>query len=233
MEKTAKVIVSKNGPYIVSGNLPLDKEIIKTNSEGIPVKWVKGKKYPEKESYELCRCGGSKNKPFCDGTHHKIGFNGAETAGNKKYLDCAEKTTGPNLVLTDFQDLCASARFCHIRDGVWNLIKFCDDPKIRDITIEAVGNCPSGRLVLWDSKTGKPVEPKFEPSISLIEDPGFKVSGPIWVKGGVSLESIEGVKYEKRNRMTLCRCGQSKNKPFCDGSHIDCKFNDGDNSLKK
>ncbi|MCJ7713336.1 CDGSH iron-sulfur domain-containing protein, partial [Candidatus Bathyarchaeota archaeon] len=59
-----------------------------------------------------------------------------------------------------------------------------------------------------------------------------KVSGPIWVKGGVIVESSDGTSYEVRNRQTLCRCGKSENKPFCDGTHIKAGFNDGDKSLK-
>jgi CDGSH-type Zn-finger protein len=53
------------------------------------------------------------------------------------------------------------------------------------------------------------------------------------VKGGVQIKSSDGFVYEPRNRVTLCRCGQSGNKPFCDGTHISMKFNDGDKSLKK
>ena len=41
-----------------------------------------------------------------------------------------------------------------------------------------------GRLVVWDKKTGKAIEPKFEPWLGLIEDTDKKVSGPIWVRGG-------------------------------------------------
>lgn len=78
----------------------------------------------------------------------------------------------------------------------------------------------------------KVLEREFEKSISLVEDPQNKVSGPIWVKGGVPVESSDGSTYEIRNRVTLCRCGKSKNKPFCDGSHIDESFNDGGESLK-
>ena len=69
-------------------------------------------------------------------------------------------------------------------------------------------------------------------SISLVEDPQNKVSGPIALRGGILVESSDGTTYEVRNRQTLCRCGKSQNKPFCDGSHIDEGFNDGDDSLK-
>ena len=37
----------------------------------------------------------------------------------------------------------------------------------------------------------------------------------------------DGHRYEVRNRVTLCRCGASKNKPFCDGSHAAIEFKDG------
>jgi CDGSH-type Zn-finger protein len=52
------------------------------------------------------------------------------------------------------------------------------------------------------------------------------------VKGGVPVESADGTVYEVRNRVTLCRCGKSTNKPFCDGTHIDVNFKDGDKTLK-
>ena len=85
-------------------------------------------------------------------------------------------------------------------------------------SIEA-GHCPAGRLVAWDRETGKPIEPKFEPSLGLIEDTDKKVSGPIYVRGGIPVVSADGKTYEIRNRVTLCRCGRSDNKPFCNGSH--------------
>jgi hypothetical protein len=78
---------------------------------------------------------------------------------------------------------------------------------------------PDGRLVAWDRETGKPIEPKFEPSLGLIEGTGKKVSGPIWVRGDIPVISADGKAYEIRNRMTLCRCGRSNNKPFCSGAH--------------
>jgi CDGSH-type Zn-finger protein len=52
------------------------------------------------------------------------------------------------------------------------------------------------------------------------------VSGPIWVRGGIEIESAEGHAYQVRNRVTLCRCGKSQNKPFCDGSHVAHGFHD-------
>lgn len=228
----SKVKITKNGPYLVSGGLPLAKEMSIAGDEGEPEFWKKGDDYPKQENCALCRCGNSKNKPFCDGTHAKINFDGTETASKKEYLKQAEKLSGPGLDLTDAQELCSAGRFCHLAGGTWSNVEKSDNPKSKKIAMQTACNCPSGRLVVWDKKTGKPIEPKFKPSISLIEDTQAKVSGPIWLKGSIELESADGKKYETRNRCTVCRCGKSGNKPFCDGSHIDCEFNDGDESLK-
>ena len=232
MANEKKIKITKDGPYIGCGSLPLMKEIIETDNKGTSIKWVKGKVYPTSDTYALCRCGKSKNMPFCDGTHTEIKFDGAETADRKNYLDCAEKTEGPTLDLTDAESLCASARFCHRASGTWQLVEKSDNPKLKEIAVQETYDCPAGRLVAWDKKTKKPIEPDFEPSISLVEDPDANASGPIWVKGGVPIESADGFLYEIRNRVTLCRCGKSKNKPFCDGRHVTIKFNDGDEMLK-
>jgi CDGSH-type Zn-finger protein len=231
--KKSKIVVSKNGPYIVSGGLPLSTEISVAGEEGEPEKWEMGKAYPAGAKYALCRCGRSKNQPFCDGTHTRVRFDGTERASRKSYAEQAEKIEGPDLDLADAESLCSSARFCFPEGGTWELTAKSDDSKKRKTAIEQAGNCPSGRLVACDKKTGKPIEPRFVPSISLIEDPQAETSGPIWVKGGVAIESEQGRAYETRNRVTLCRCGRSKNKPFCDGSHIRAKSNDGDESLNK
>jgi CDGSH-type Zn-finger protein len=61
----------------------------------------------------------------------------------------------------------------------------------------------------------------------VVEDPALGCSGPLWVRGGITVESEDGARYEKRNRVTLCRCGASSNKPFCNGSHASIKFDDG------
>lgn len=234
MKNNQKISIVKNGPYLVSGDLPLEKERIISDEEGNSIEWKKGEKFPPKDNCSLCRCGQSKNMPYCDGTHIKIGFDGTETAAKEDYLKQAEKIEGPDLTLTDVPELCALARFCHGKMGsTWELTEESDDQDSKEEAIKQACNCPSGRLVAWDKKTGKPIEPKFEKSISLIEDPEEGVSGPIWLKGGVELEGADGKKYETRNRVTLCRCGQSRNKPFCDGAHIECKFNDGDKSLRQ
>lgn len=214
-----KITVSKNGPYLVSGRVPILKQVITVDSEGTPIEWREDTKYTTKENCALCRCGESKNKPFCDGTHVKVGFEGAETASSESYLDKPDAIDGPTLKLTDVKELCASARFCHRADGIWNLVPKSDNPKASRIACEEARDCPSGRLIIKNKKTQQVIEPKFEPSIGLIEDPAVGVSGPLWVRGCIPVESATGKTYKIRNRVTLCRCGKSANKPFCDSSH--------------
>jgi CDGSH-type Zn-finger protein len=227
-----KIKVTKDGPYIVSGNIPLEKEYMIPDKEGDPVKWEKGENIPHKENYALCRCGKTKTPPFCDGAHVKTGFIGTEVAGCEDPHLKAEITTGPDLILSDAEKLCAIARFCHRMGETWTNTEKSDDPIRKKVAIETSCDCPSGRLIAIDKTTKKAIEPKFERSISVAEDLAQEVSGPLWVKGGISVESSDGKEYFIRNRVTLCRCGNSKNKPFCDGSHCESKFNDGDKRIK-
>jgi CDGSH-type Zn-finger protein len=231
MEK-AKIKITKDGPYIVSGNISLDKQIISVNKEGESDKWIGGKKYPLQENYSLCRCGHSKKKIFCDGSHQMVNFVGTETAIREPFIGQVEEFDGPTLKLLDVEELCARARFCERAAGTWELTKQSDNPESRKIAIEETADCPSGRLVIQDKKTGKMIEPNFKPFISIVEDPHKNVSGPFWLKGSIPIESSDGFEYETRNRCTLCRCGGSDNKPFCDGTHISIGFKDGEESIK-
>lgn len=214
-----KVKVTKNGPYLVSGGVPLSEQSICVDTDRQCHGWKEGKKYPAQESYALCRCGHSQKNPFCDGRHVKIGFDGTETASHETYLEQASEIDGPSLKLTDAEDFCVGARFCDRAGGTWKLTKRSDDPAARQMAIEEACDCPSGRLVAWD-QDGKAIEPDFEPSIGLVEDTQAGKMGPIWVRGGIPIESADGTTYEIRNRVTLCRCGKSSNKPFCDGRHL-------------
>jgi CDGSH-type Zn-finger protein len=216
-----RIKVSQDGPYIVKGAIPLTEQIMIPDAEGLSIGWHAGKQYPVKEETDLCRCGHSKNKPFCDGTHGEVFFDGTETASRKPFNEQIEpKTSGPELVLTDVVVLCASARFCDRAGGVWDNTRASDNPEAKSIAIQEVWDCPAGRLVLHD-KNGNLVEPEFDPSIGLVLDPVIPVLGPIWVRGGIPVEAEDGTVYEIRNRVTLCRCGKSTNKPFCDGKHVD------------
>jgi CDGSH-type Zn-finger protein len=155
-----------------------------------------------------------------------VGFDGTETASREPYEKQATISQGPTMSLTDAEKLCAFARFCDPHGQVWNLVNETDDPGARKNFVREAGDCPSGRLVAWDNSTGQSIEPTYEPSVGLIEDPAKKCSGPIWLRGGVQVIGSDGFHYEVRNRVTLCRCGASQNKPFCDGTHASIKFKD-------
>jgi len=222
-----KIVVTKDGPYTVSGGVPIAIQIITPNREGFSWEWKEGKSFDGKSGYALCRCGHSKSKPFCDGSHTKVGFDGLETASRVPYAQQAETTDGPTLVLSDAQSLCAFARFCDAGGKIWSLMERTDEPEVRELVIREAMHCPSGRLVLHDKKTHDEIEDPLPPSIGVVEDPAMECSGPLWVRGGITVESHDGKRYEKRNRVTLCRCGASENKPFCNGAHASIKFNDG------
>jgi CDGSH-type Zn-finger protein len=215
--KKYKIQITENGPYIVSGGVPMAEQSIQVDQSGDCHGWREGKKYPLQEKYALCRCGQSSTKPFCDGSHLKHNFDGTETASREQYVDQAVRIHGPNLDLTDYEDLCVGARFCHRGEGIWKLIEKSDDPDAWKMAVEEAADCPSGRLVTWD-KNGKTIEPEYQPSIGLVNDHKNR-KGPIWVRGGIPIESADGTTYEIRNHVTLCRCGKSYNKPFCDGRH--------------
>lgn len=219
MNNQSKIQVTKDGPYLVIGEIPLSEQSIVTNAEGESVDYRETKKYPAPKQYALCRCGHSGDKPFCDGSHKKVRFDGTETASREPYAKQAGTIDGPTASLTDAESLCAFARFCDPKGRIWNLMEKSDDPEIRKIIEFEAAHCPSGRLVVWDKKTGRAIEPELQPSIGLIEDTEKKVGGPIWVRGGIPVIAADGKAYEIRNRVTLCRCGKSNNKPFCDGSH--------------
>lgn len=225
--RAQRIIVLKDGPYEVEGAVPLADQVIEANGEGESWEWRRGEPYDVEDTYRLCRCGATGSPPFCDGSEERIGFDGAETAGRVPYLEEAEAFSGPHVTLTDAPRLCAMARFCDARGDIWH--NAADpDPEAAALARRQAARCPSGRLATWravsDGRLEPDGEPALEPSIGLVEDPGMGVSGPIWVRGGITVLSADGVAYETRNRRTLCRCGASRNKPFCDGSHVRVRF---------
>lgn len=219
-----RIKVTKDGPYIVSGNVPLNEEHIVYGPDGEPARWDRGPSFQHRETYALCRCGASKHKPFCDGSHLDAAWDLTETAPRGEDHKHIEKTTGPGVDLTWCEELCIAARFCHAGKDAWGYAEASDDPEARAKAIEEAGNCPSGSLVAWDKATGAAIELPYQPGISLTEDPQRGRSGPVWVKGGIPIESADGFECERRNRVTLCRCGRSQKEPFCDGSHITAGF---------
>ncbi|MDR2010158.1 MAG: CDGSH iron-sulfur domain-containing protein [Bacteroidales bacterium] len=213
-----KIKILKNGPYEATGDIPLNQLDIVPDNKGASVGYKESHHYPMQDKYYLCRCGKSENKPFCDESHLS-GFDGTETAGHRTYEEMAELIEGKAIDLMDAEELCAAARFCDTKGSTWNLVEENADPESIEIIKEQCADCPSGRLTP-KTKDGKIIEPELAESISLLEDKAMGVHGPLWIKGGIPIEDKNGKIYPVRNRVTLCRCGKSHNKPFCDTHHI-------------
>lgn len=222
--KRMRVTVTENGPYLVSGEVPLIRVEIVTNEADESVGWREVERIDAPYRYMLCRCGASASKPFCDGSHDSGGFDGTETAGHLTFAETATDIDGPGVILHDARQLCAEARFCDRAGGLWNLVGECADAETRALAREEAMLCPSGRYVFCEEGEAEPHEPVLEASIAIVDDPAMGFSGPLWVRGGIPVFDAEGTPYEVRNRVTLCRCGHSSNKPFCDGSHLEAEF---------
>lgn len=209
--------VQKNGPYLVTGSVPLRTKTPVVSEHGEPLTWQTHEITDESPVYALCRCGGSANKPYCDGTHASQNFDGTETAPIDDYNERASSYPGTGIEVLDDRGTCVHAGFCGNKiSNVWKMTPKTDDTQIRAQVMAMVERCPSGALTY--KVNDSPVEPDLPTEISAITD------GPLWLSGGISVERSDGQPVEIRNRVTLCRCGHSANKPFCDGSHIDAGF---------
>ena len=214
-----RITVSEDGPYRVRGGPPVIPGRILYDEDGQSKEWGYDEPLPTGRLAVLCRCGQSKTKPFCDDSHLTNGFDGTETADRGPTADRREAYPGHGVTLTDDESLCTTAAFCHdLVTNVWELtIERSGEPEARRRIEGIVSRCPSGRLVLVKDD-GEEVEPEFEPSVVVEEN------GPYWVRGRILVESADGTGWEVRNRVALCRCGASRNKPFCDASHREIGF---------
>jgi CDGSH-type Zn-finger protein len=169
----------------------------------------------------LCRCGGSGNKPFCDGTHGRNGFKDTNTADPSR--DKRRSYAGKSITIFDNRALCAHAGFC--TDELKAVFRQHVEPwidanaaAVRDI-IDTIGKCPSGALsyAIDGVEAGAPQRP---PMVTVTRN------GPYAITGGVELVAVKRGEGASAEHYTLCRCGASRNKPFCDGSHWEANFRD-------
>jgi CDGSH-type Zn-finger protein len=219
-----RIRVQPNGPYLVTGGVGLTRRSIVESEHGEPLTWQTTAAVPTRDVYALCRCGGSANKPFCDGTHTQNGFDGTETAPESSYDERSRTYRGTRVVVRDDRSLCVHAGFCGNRvTNVWNMVRGTDteDSIARGQMMAMIDHCPSGALSYRLVEDGPDIEAELPGSIGVTPD------GPLYVTGGVDVESGVGRTYEARNRVTLCRCGASAKKPLCDGSHKEAGFQDG------
>ncbi|MST49336.1 CDGSH iron-sulfur domain-containing protein [Mobiluncus porci] len=220
-----KVSIHAGGPAVVTGNVPLRRAQI--TPEGHGYKWDNAQDIPHEETYALCRCGKSQNKPFCDGSHVAAGFKGEENADRKPYLERSQYYSGEKVTLAD-DDRCAFARFCHGEGGdAWSQAMYAKTDDEAKSAAQVIDHCPSGRLSRTNPERTEILSNETEVGITLIEDPEKGCSGGIYVHGSIPLESSDGTLYELRDRYDLCRCGATRNQPFCNAMHVNLGFDDG------
>ena len=216
----ARITATEDGPYRVDGvSRIVWREPVKTQ-DGEPIAWHTGEVVGAGEAtYWLCRCGNSDNKPFCDGTHRTRGFVADDLADVAPRIDRVKTYPGENVVVVDDRSLCMHAGFCGTKaTNVWKMTKNTAAADTRSLLIAMVQRCPSGALSVRTEASSEDLEPSLATEIALVPD------GPLWVTGGVAITKSDGTVMETRNRVTLCRCGASKTKPLCDGSHTEAGF---------
>ena len=169
----------------------------------------------------LCRCGASKTKPFCDGTHSAIGFTDEKAEGRTP--DKLDRYEGQNLTVLDNRGVCSHAGYCTAGlPAVW---RSSNEPWIdpdgadRTAILEIIRKCPSGALSYLE---------EGQAQTAFHESAEIQISrdGPYYLRGGVELKDADFGDGASREHYVLCRCGASRNKPFCDGSHWYAGFHD-------
>ncbi|MCE2504071.1 MAG: CDGSH iron-sulfur domain-containing protein [Chlorobi bacterium] len=199
---SVKIEIMENGPYIVKGL----KRLLKSDGQDIETS----------ENIALCRCGSSKNKPFCDGTHKEIGFSGKRE--KDRPLRGTKAYKGSEVIIHDNRAICAHAGYC-IHD-LSSVFKQDERPWIdpngsdEEAIVALAYRCPSGAIIV--TKNGERLDLDDR---SMKEEIVIDNGGPYNVRGEVALAVDEGLKPPVSTRYSLCRCGASKNKPYCDGSH--------------
>jgi len=214
---TNEVIIEAtlDGPLIVKG---LDKF---TTSDG--------KAIETKPVLSLCRCGKSSSKPYCDGTHADVGFSSQKEPG--RVPDKSYTFEGKDISIIDNAGVCSHAGYCdgNLPKVYWDhkdnkRIAKPDEGDLKE-NERVIKMCPSGALsYIKDNVLHKDFD--REPEIGLVKD------GPYAVVGNPILRDANGSKPESKEHYTLCRCGGSKNKPFCDGNHWYIKFEDNEEGAK-
>ena len=178
-----------------------------------------GKELEKENPAYLCRCGHSKNKPFCDGTHEKVGF----TSKQEISEETLQVYEGKEITVNFNRSICAGAANCvHGLPSVFASDKSTNwiypDKDSNDKIIKTVNSCPSGALS-YSIKGKVTIDKRIEIKISIVKN------GP-YVVEGVKLEGMPTPTNFSTTKYVLCRCGHSKNRPFCDYSHAENNWSD-------
>ena len=223
--------VRRDGPYVVRGGPAVIRRMRDVQTvHGEPVAWeVRERVEPPDGTggdadLELCRCGESKSMPFCDGSEAALEWDGSEDVPAGTFDDRAKATEGAGLAIRYDKELCSHAGFCGTRStNVWAMVREldADDTVTRAYVMAMIDRCPSGALTYRFGDMDHDLDADLPEAIGVVD------GGPLFVTGGVTVRGADGVEYERRTRVALCRCGASSRKPFCDGSHSSSGFRDG------
>lgn len=206
-----------------------DGPYLATNVETL-TDWL-GCELPARPQMALCRCGASKSKPFCDGSHAETGFTDAKSPD--RVCDQRDTYVGLQVTVHDNRGICQHSGFC--TDRLSTVFRADDDRFVHpsggrmDEIIRAVRDCPSGALsYAIDGVEAREEVDRHEtrpPVIEVTKDGPYRVTGaiPLRSPGGEDVARAEG---SSREHYALCRCGQSQNKPFCSGMHWYVEFHD-------
>jgi CDGSH-type Zn-finger protein len=222
--------IREDGPYAVHGDVPLVRKKRVTSDKGEALTWVTTETLPTDEGYVLCRCGKSKTKPYCDGTHDRIDFDGSDAKDFSPISETQEILEGDGIRVKVDNSYCVHAKYCFNKTGgIRKLIPQSADAGAKAQIMAMSDRCPSGTFAYELPVDGEltEIEAELPREVAAIsQDDRSGTAGPLWVSGGIPIMKSDGSFLESRNRVTLCRCGQSKNKPFCDGTHASVDFKD-------
>ena len=215
-----RIVVIQDGPYLVLGDIPLTRKRKVVSAEGDSISWQLYETIETEPVYALCRCGQSGSKPFCDGSHARVGFDGTERANARPSVERQRIVNGgTDLVVKRDGYLCMHAAFCVGRARkIPAMMADTADSDVRAQVIGMIERCPSGSYLYALTPDGHDIEPDLPVAIALTEEENG-IAGPLWVTGGIPVQRADGRPFETRNRVTLCRCGRSEAKPLCDGTH--------------
>ena len=218
-----RIVVRKDGPYVVHGDVPLVRKTQIVSERGEPLAWKTEGPIEVREPYLLCRCGQSAHKPLCDGAHVEAGFDGTETADTR--VTAERQVTldgGTGIVVKQDVYLCTNSGFCANRvTTIQQMVPKTDDTQVRTQAIGMIEHRPSGSLTYSTAEGQAEIEPDLPQQVVATTEVTWAgpIAGPLWVSGGIPVERADGQPFETRNRVTVCSCGRSSQKPLCDGTH--------------